>query len=834
MPALGPYLAALACLALFLGAVGLIAWRLRIVILPGWRGARARLAEAVLGVGVATTLCLALGTFSLLKRPMLLIAAVALAATVEWRFRRRAPDRGAAAAPPSGQAGQVGPEQAASEQAEQAGPGKAASEQAEQVGPQQPGRAGQPEQPRWSRLAALLLAAVVTAHWGIAVGWSLDAGITNFDSVWYHLPFAAEMAQSGSSLELVRTETVFLNWLYPQGSELLHAVGMVLTERDLASLAINLGWLGLAFLAAWCIGRPYGRGHLTVAAAAILLECHNVVARVPGTAKNDIMAVALLMAAAALLVNLAHDRPRSGPRPDPGSGPRPDSGSGLSSRRDLRSGLRPDRGSGLRPGPPLALAALAVGLAVGTKVTALAPAAGLTLAALAVCPAGSRIRASLWWWGGLALGGAYWYLRNIVVAGNPLPQVRSIGPIELPGPDRLQTGRPDFNVFHYLFDGPVWRDYLVPGLERGFGALWPLVIAAALLGGLLAAARLLSGRSDSERLLPWLGLAALLGMVAYLFTPLGAAGPEGQPTAFAINLRFAIPSLMLGLVLLPLCLPRLAARQRPRAEWAVFAGLVLICLVGNRADSVLTESGRLFGWALAIGLIALPALLLFATATGAATGTATRAAARSATRATTGAAMGAAARGAVIRRALPALAAVWLLALAAVGYPLQRGYFEQRYADFAPELGLSEVYRWAAERTETRIGLAGTTAGFHGFGFYGVDLSNRVDYLGDPAPRGGFDAIQSCPEFRRAVNAAGLDYLVTAPFLNFLDTEAPIPSPEARWIAGDPAIEVELEQGPVTLWRVTGELGERCGAAELPHRELPDSPPAASRDTQNG
>src|SRR5690606_18654028 len=106
---------------------------------------------------------------------------------------------------------------------------------------------------------------------------------------------------------------------------------------------------------------------------------------------------------------------------------------------------------------------------------------------------------------------------NLIVAANPLPQVRELGPLNLPGPDRLQTGRPDFTVSHYLFDGAVWRDWFVPGLERGLGGLWPLVVGAALVAGLLAASRLLRGRqaTGKDRLLHWLGLASVFGMAAY-------------------------------------------------------------------------------------------------------------------------------------------------------------------------------------------------------------------------------------------------------------------------------------------------------------------------------
>ena len=126
---------------------------------------------------------------------------------------------------------------------------------------------------------------------------------------------------------------------------------------------------------------------------------------------------------------------------------------------------------------------------------------------------------------------------------------------------------------------------------------------------------------------------------------------------------------------------------------------------------------------------------------------------------------------------------------------------------------------------DARIGLAGTTAGFLGYGFYGTDLSNRVVYLGEEGPHGAFNAIPTCRRFRAAVNDADLDYLVTSPFLNFIDTDQPIASPEARWLRGAPAVEPLERSGDVTVWRVRGRLDpEACGPANAPLRDLPDTP----------
>ena len=187
------------------------------------------------------------------------------------------------------------------------------------------------------------------------------------------MPFAVDMAQSHSVTGLHHTDTVFTNWFYPQNSELLHAVGILLTQRDTLSLFLNFGWLAIAFLAAWCIGRPYGRGHLAVVAAAIVLECHTLVVREPGAAKNDLAAAALLLAAIAILINAW----RATQRPSAGDGQRSGAERGVA---------RPSAGR-------LPPAGLAVGLAAGTKVTVLAMAGGADASPVVAAGAAGRRRA---------------------------------------------------------------------------------------------------------------------------------------------------------------------------------------------------------------------------------------------------------------------------------------------------------------------------------------------------------------------------------------------------------------------------------------------------------
>lgn len=740
------YLLSVLQLAIVAAALAWSAYVLRARLLPDWQGAPARLVESVVAVSLITWQAELLGLFGLLYAGALVAVCVLTAVLVELLVK------GQNVSPAGGVV--VG------------GPRGAEARSAEHRGGVHRDRT---RGPSVMSLIAVAVVALVFAHWGLTTKRALDAGIFNFDSLWYHMPFAVEMAKSHSVTGMHYVDTVFTNWFYPQGSELLHGVGILLSGRDTLSLFLNFGWLAVAFLAAWCIGRPYGRGHLTVVAAAILLECHTLVVREPGAAKNDLMAAALLLAAIAILVE-AWARANRGVRYV---------GSGHITHTAVGIG-----------GWPLAAAGLAVGLAVGTKQTTLAMAAALTLAVVALAPAGRRWAAAGWWFAAAFAAGGYWYLRNLVVSGNPIPQVESLGPLSLPHPERLQTGRPDFSVVHYAADTGVWRDYFAPGLDTAFGALWPLVLGVAVLGAVWAIAR-------GDRVLRWAGIVALFGMVAYVFTPLSAAGAEGAPTGFGINIRYAIPALLAGIVLLPLARPFRA----PRWQWGLMAAMLLVLVATNRADAVVRDPGRIFAIALALLLVLVPAALLWARSCGAGRGL------------------------------LLGGLAVLIVSLVAIGYPLQRHYLEERFRNETagggiPEMGLNQAYRWARDQEDVRIGLAGTTAQFAGYGFYGTDLSNRVVYLGEKGPHGAFNAIPTCRGFRAAVDAAGLDYLVTSPFLNFLAVGDPIASPEARWLRGAEAVSPVLRgRDGVTLWRVEGELDPAaCGSANAPLREVPDTP----------
>jgi hypothetical protein len=229
----------------------------------------------------------------------------------------------------------------------------------------------------------------------------------------------------------------------------------------------------------------------------------------------------------------------------------------------------------------------------------------------------------------------------------------------------------------------------------------------------------------------------------------------------------------------------------------LFVVLLVVLIATDRSDAVLRDPDRLFGSLIALLAVLVPAALLLAGRRGAP-------------------------RGAIFV-GFVALA----IAVVAIGYPVQRDYLRDRFLNAdaetsIPGMHLDSAYRWARDVSDARIGLAGTTAGFLEYGFYGIDLSNRVRYLGIKGPHGAFNAIPDCRDFRAAVNAADLDYLVTSPFLNFIEPSKPVSSPEAGWLRGEPAVVPVERSGAVTVWRIRGRLDPAgCGRTNAPLHEIP-------------
>ena len=252
--------------------------------------------------------------------------------------------------------------------------------------------------------------------------------------------------------------------------------------------------------------------------------------------------------------------------------------------------------------------------------------------------------------GGAALGGGGVVVRagagrrRLLVPAQPArrrqPAARGRAPrADLPAAPRAAAGRPPRLQHRPLRDrhrrlAPLLRARRCTRPSARSGR-WSS--SARRGGGLLA---LFAGR---DRLVRWLGGVALFGLLAYLFTPLSAAGAEGEPVGFAINIRYVIPALLAALVLLPL--PRFLDDRR--RQWALLERSSLVLLVTDRPDAALHDTARLFALAFVIVSVAVPAACWLARARGGAAATAS-----------------------------PAASPPWRSPRSRIGYPVQRHYLD--------------------------------------------------------------------------------------------------------------------------------------------------------------
>lgn len=580
---------------------------------------------------------------------------------------------------------------------------------------------------------AIVTLAAVAAAWAARVVFAYGHGMETIDTLWYHLPWAARWVQAGSILHLHYVDNDAITVFYPANSELFHALGLVLFHSDLISPLLNLGWAALALGAGWAIGRPYGRSWHCLIAVALVLAIPAQVDTQPGGAYNDVACIALLLAPVAILVN-----------------------------------------GGLALGPS-AFAAVAAGLGLGTKFTMVIPALALGIGVVAISPPGRRLRQTGIWAAGLGVFGGYWYLRNLVAVGNPVPTVSlHVGPLSLPAP---HVSTPLASVAHSLTDGHAWSTYFLPGLQESFGpAAWAL-IALSAAGSLLA---LVAGRDRLQRLF---GAVAILTTVGFLLTP----QPDGL-FIFAANVgRLAAPPLALGLVLLPIQ----PALRAPRAATAWLAGAFAILVATEINPSI---------WPTGLSLTRYDQPVRGAAAgVGAAIGLAILA-------------LGLGSR-LIRRRWIESHLSGRLLAAAATAAIVIGGWFvgdyytTHRYLASSP---LPSIFHWAQGVHHARIGIVGNVLQYP---LYGAGDTNYVQYIGAHGPHGAFGPITTCAAWRRAVNVGHYGWLVLTPVSFPLNPLTKI-APEVAWTRSSPAATlVHREQAKVgvtgdtaELFRVTGSL----------------------------
>ncbi len=719
-PSFGSYIGGCFAVIGIVAAVGLGGYWLRRWIVPEFSGALARLADATIAVALLILSLEVLGTLSQLRLGWIVIVTIAIGLGAAALGRHKAPRDGQEVPAPRVQTVAL-----------------------------------------W---IAVGVASFTMAEWTFPAQLSLDQGMFGGDTTWYHMPFAARMAQEHSTIHLLYTDPLRLAaWFYPQSSELVHATGIVLFKSDWLSPLINLIWLAIALLAAWCVGRPYKVGPATLVAAAIILDSGVMIETQPGEGRNDIMGLAFLIAFAAFLIN-GHQRraPKAGAVQD-----------------------APETNAPLLDKGPLVLAGVAAGLAASVKLTFLIPVVAIAVGVVVFSGKGRRLTTA--WVMGLSMlvVGGYWYLRAAIkTGGNPIPQTK-LGPLNLPTPDQMPLDpRPRFAVAHYLTQPTIYRRWFFPQLDNAFGPLWPLILIVAVAAAVFIAVR------SRNKILRVIAVGALATAFVYVFTPLTAAGQEGSPTGFFTNTRYLAPGLVLAMALLPIARPLRAPERRAR--------LTLYFLAGVYAITVLTTPrwypGYIFGTIfLTMALVWVPGALGLLRSRGQAS------------------------------RALVAggVAAVVLLAVV-LGRAQEVQYVDNHYTEtdhFLQDGGPKQAYAFARKQHDKRIGIAGSGEIFFGqYGFYGADVSNYVQYIGVPGPDGTYRLATSCQQFRHVINAGDYDYLIMSRFTQDVPG-VPYWYRIYYWVKSDPALKQIIAEPKITpepdyVFKVNGKLNP-AGCAKL-------------------
>jgi hypothetical protein len=622
--------------------------------------------------------------------------------------------------------------------------------------PQERREVAAPRVQLFALLIAVGVASFTVAEWSFPTQQAMDVGMFGGDTTWYHMPFAATFAQEHSTAHLHFTDPLRLAaWFYPQTSELVDGATIVLFKSAWLTPLVNIFFLAIALLAAWCIGRPYKVGPATLVAAALLLDSGVMIETQPGEARNDILGLAFLIAFAAFIIN-GHQRRA------------PTEGTAVQDA--------PERGAALLDKSPLVLAGIAGGLAVSVKTTFLVPVAALAIGLFLFSGRGRRWTTA--WVMGLPLliVGGYWYLRAAIKSGgNPIP-ITKFGPLNLPVPDQLPLDpRPRFSVAHYLTEPTIYRKWFFPQLDNALGPLWPLILIVAV-----AAAVFIIWRSRNI-ILRVIAAAALLTAIVYLVTPLTAAGQEGSPTGFFTNTRYLMPGLVLALTLLPIARPLRAPDGR--ARWTLYF-LTLVYAITVLATPQWYTSYLVGAIFFTLALVWVPGGLGILRSRNLAS------------------------------RAVVTLVAGAVLVLAVVlGRSQEVQYANQAYTKaelYLDEGGPIEAYEYARNLKDRRIGIVGSSSIIFGqFGFFGADLTNEVDWIGPKGPHGSMGLPTSCRQFRQLINEGEYNYVIMSQFTQdsrYSDYWYPI----YAWVKKDPGLEQVVEEGvppqPDFVFRVKGKL----------------------------
>ena len=577
---------AVVCASVFLGSAAVVSLTVKQAWFGAWRGSAGVVTSVLIGICWALVLGQLLGAVGWLRTVPLLAASVASA--VAALFLRHAATGAAHHVPTAGTtAGRTarGPEAGAGETARSrdasgdqiargreagaAQTARGADADAAETGrgrdavavQNMPDVTGATEPAAGPRPVALLVATVVLVLlvggiWVARTAIAVREGISDPDSLGYHLPFAVTFAQTGIADQNRFVLPGLPVQFYPANDELLVAIALVLTDSVAFAAVKNLVLGALVLAAAHAVGKAFGAGVLAVAGAAVVLGLPIFAFSQPGEAVNDILVVFLVLGGVAVLTR-ARDRPA-----------------------------------------PYVLALVCAGAAAGTKVSAIVPAlalAGFALWLLVTRLAAHRLRATAAGAAGALAVGVSWYVRNAATYGSPLPPARlGIGPFQLPQ-ITTEVHQYSYSVAWYLIRGRALRQFW-NGLGEAMGPLFLPVIVAVLFG-------IVTGLRSGDRFRRGLAAVSAVAAIGYLTTPASAYGAEGTPQGFVINVHYAAAALVLGMVT-----AAIAFAHRREALALPVAGCVAVV-------TGLPAGQRIAFWAPSIGGSAF-ALLVVAAAAG--------------------------------------------------------------------------------------------------------------------------------------------------------------------------------------------------------------------------
>jgi hypothetical protein len=152
------------------------------------------------------------------------------------------------------------------------------------------------------------------------------------------------------------------------------------------------------------------------------------------------------------------------------------------------------------------------------------------------------------------------------------------------------------------------------------------------------------------------------------------------------------------------------------------------------------------------------------------------------------------------------------IAAVALGRVREDYYLDHRYVTAArPPLGggfraspeWQPLQDWGRKASDERIGVFGRASAFGQYFFYGNDLTNHVQYIGEEGNHGTFRPIYTCADWRQTINQGHYDYVVTTPAIGVIETVAP---PQNLWTSHDPNVQTVIQSGPAAVYKINGAL----------------------------